>query len=155
MPARTLKRFLDTRGIQYVSIQHSPAYTSPEVAASAHVPGDAMAKSVIVRLDGDLTMAVLSSTCKVDMDLLKEASGATTVELVTEKVFGDRFPDCPAGAMPPFGNLYDMPVYVAERLTRNEEIAFNAGSFTEVIRMRYTDFERLVEPRVLAFSVKV
>ena len=96
---------------------------------------------------------MLPASYKVDLEGLQAATGAGHVELASEEEFKNLFPNCEVGAMPPFGNLYDMDVYVAETLTEDEEIAFNAGTHTELIRLRYDDFERLVQPRVLAFSL--
>ena len=149
MPAKKLKEFLDRNKVKYVAISHSPSYTAQEIAASAHVPGREMAKTVIVKVDGRMAMAVLPAPHKVDFKLLKNALGASSVELATEKEFSDRFPECEPGAMPPFGNLYDMDVYVAQKLTEDEEIAFNAGSHTELVKLSYGDFERLVKPKVV------
>lgn len=152
MPLEKLKAFLDARGVKYVTIRHSPAYTAQEIAASAHVPGRELAKTVVARLDGRLAMIVLPATHKIDMAMLKEACGAGSVALATEQEFASRFPGCELGAMPPFGNLYDMAVFVARRLAEDEQIAFNAGSHTELVRMAYADFERLVKPKVLALT---
>ena len=152
MPVQKLKAFLDEHGVKYVTIKHSRAYTAQEVAASAHIPGQELAKTVIIKLNGTMAMAVLPASYQVDFDLLKEATGAKEIELATEEEFKDLFPDCEAGAMPPFGNLYDMDVFVAASLTEDEVIAFNAGSHTELIKMSYTDFARLVDPVVLQFS---
>lgn len=97
-------------------------------------------------------MAVLSASCKIDFDLLRDSLGADEIELATEREFKDLFPECEIGAMPPFGNLYDMEVFVADTLVDDEEIAFNAGTHTELIKMAYADFERLVEPVVIRCS---
>src|SRR5581483_4303591 len=137
-----------------VVITHSPAHTAQEIAASAHIPGREMAKTVIVKLDGRMAMAVLPASELIDLDLLADAAYAQRGELADEDEFRDRFPDCELGAMPPVGNLYGMDVYVAEELTQDEEIAFNAGSFTELVRMSYADFARLVKPRILRFGVR-
>lgn len=153
MPVRKLKEFLNENRVKYVTISHSPAYTAQEIAASAHIPGKEVAKTVILRLDGKMAMAVLPASRQIDLDKLKEAAGAEEVELATEKEFQGLFPDCELGAMPPFGNLYGMPVYVADKLTEDEEIAFNAGSHTELMQLPYEDFERLVKPEVLKFAV--
>ena len=155
MPINKLKAFLDVERIQYVVISHSPAFTAQQVAASAHVKGRELAKTVMVNIDGRLVMAVLPASQKVDLERLREAASAEQVELASEREFRDRFPDCDLGAMPPFGNLYGLDVYVADGLTDDEEIAFNAGSFTELVRMSYHDFERLVQPKVLRFAVGV
>ncbi len=149
MPIQKLKEYLDSRGIKYVSIIHSPAYTAQEIAASAHIRGKAMAKTVMVKVNGKIAMVVMPASVKVNFALLKEVTGADSVELAGEQEFKDLFPECEPGAMPPFGNLYGMEVFVAEPLTRDEEIAFNAGSHTELIKLAYTDFENLVRPKVV------
>ncbi len=152
MPVRKLKEFLDKEGVKYVTQSHSTAYTAQEVAARAHIPGQEMAKTVMVKIDGHMAMAVLPASYQVDFHLLKKASGAKEADLATESEFAELFPGCELGAMPPFGNLYAMNVYVAESLTEDDEIAFNAGSHTELIRLAYADFERLVQPKILRFS---
>ena len=153
MPAQRLLAFLDDNQVKYVVISHSRAFTTQEVAAATHIPGKELAKSVIVEIDGEMAMAVLPGSQKVDVELLREAMGADQVSLARESEFKDRFPECDLGAMPPFGNLYGMPVYVADSLTDDEEIAFNAGSHTELVKMSYRDFERLAQPRVMHFGV--
>src|SRR5437879_1879124 len=152
MPARKLKEFLDKEKIKYVSITHSPAYTAQEVAASAHVPGKELAKTVIVKVDGQMAMTVLPANRKVVVQDLREITGAGQVQFATEVEFKNLFPDCETGAMPPFGNLYGMDVYVAPSLAEDDQIAFNAGSHTEVMKLAYKDFERLVKPRVVRMT---
>ena len=147
MPVQQLKDLLDSRGVKYVAIKHSLAYTAQEIAASAHVSGKEMAKTLVVKLDGQMALVALPASEKVDLNQLRDATGAKAIELATEKEFGSRFPGCEVGAMPPFGNLYAMDTYVTESLTRDREIAFNAGTHTEVIRMSYADFERLATPK--------
>ena len=148
MPAQKLKQFLDSNDIRYVSIQHSPAYTAQEIAASAHIKGKELAKTVIVKIDDRFCMVVLPASFHVHMGHLQDALKAQSVSLATEEEFKSLFSDCEVGAMPPFGNLYDMDVYVAEELTEDEEIAFNAGSHTELVKMAYKDFENLIKPKV-------
>ena len=152
MPVKKLKEFLDKERIKYVSIVHSTAYTAQEVAASTHITGKELAKTVIVKIDGTLAMAVLPASCQVDLARVKALVGAETVELASEREFKDRFPDCETGAMPPFGNLYGMDVYADESLTQDKEIAFNAGSHWELVRMAWADVERLVVPRVIKLA---
>lgn len=152
MPAKKLKEFLDTQKAKYISIQHSPAFTAQEVAASAHVSGLDFAKTVIVKIESRLVMVVLPANRKVVLSDLCEPLGVDKVSLATEEEFRGKFPDCEIGAMPPFGNLYGMEVYVAPSLAEEQEIAFNAGTHTEVIKMAYKDFERLVRPRTLNFT---
>jgi len=150
MPAKRLKQFLDQQGIKYVSITHSPAYTAQEVAASAHVSGRDFAKTVIVSIEGVMAMVVLPANRKVVLPDLREMLDVEKVKLATEDEFKERFPDCELGAMPPFGNLYGLEVFVAPSLAADPEIAFNAGTHTEVIKLAYRDFERLVKPKPLS-----
>lgn len=152
MPVKKLKAFLDKEKVKYVSIVHSAAYTAQEVAASAHITGKELAKTVIVQLDGQMAMAVLPANRKIILQDLREVTGADQVKFVSEDAFKTLFADCDTGAMPPFGNLYGMEVFVAASLTQNESIAFNAGSHVEVIKLAYKDFERLVRPTVLTFT---
>jgi len=152
MPVATLKRLLDDHQVRYVTVRHSPAFTAQEVAASAHISGYEMAKTVMIKVDGTLAMAVLPAPLHVDLRQLRDVTGAATVELATETEFKTLFPECELGAMPPFGRLYGMDTYVAQRLAEDEYIAFNAGTHTELIRMRFRDFEKLAEPKVLAFA---
>jgi len=154
MPVKKLKTYLDEANIKYLTISHSSAFTSQDIAASAHVSGKEFAKTVMIKIDGMMAMAVLPASYHIDFDTLRKIFGTKFVTLATEPEFKDRFPDCELGAMPPFGNLYGMEVYVAEALTNNKEIAFNAGSHTELIRLSYFDYQRLVKPRVLKFSWK-
>jgi Ala-tRNA(Pro) deacylase len=152
MPVKKLKEFLDSERIKYVSIVHSTAYTAQEVAASTHITGKELAKTVIVKLDGEMAMAVLPANRKIVLQDLREVTGSDQVKFASEEEFKQQFPDCETGAMPPFGNLYGMEVYAAASLAENEEIAFNAGSHTEVIKLAYRDFERLVKPKVVSFT---
>jgi Ala-tRNA(Pro) deacylase len=155
MPLEKLRAFLDQRKVKYVTITHSPAHTAQDIAAAAHIPGKQMAKTVMVKVDGEFAMVVLPASMMVDFGRLLEATGAAEVELAHEKDFKDLFPGCAVGTMPPFGNLFGLRTFVAEELTEDKEIAFNAGSKTEVIRLAYADYERLVEPRVLPFRITV
>ncbi len=154
MPMRKLKEFLEGHNIKYVTIRHSQAFTAQEIASTAHVSGKQLAKTVMVKIDGKMAMAVLPASYRLDFDLLKKAVGAKRVQLASEQEFKDMFPGCEVGAMPPFGNLYDMEVLVAESLAEAEEIAFNAGSHTELIKMSYKDFETHVKPKVMKFSYR-
>ncbi len=154
MPAQRLKEYLNKNNIKYISIVHSPAYTAQGIAHSAHISGKELAKTVIVKSDGEMIMVVMPANLKVNLEQFKRILHADVVELACEEEFKFKFPDCELGAMPPFGNLYDMDVYVYDELTKDKEIAFNAGSHTELIRMGYEDFERLVQPKVVSFSIE-
>ena len=152
MPATKLKEFLDTQNIKYVSITHSKAYTAQGIAAAAHISGKELAKTVMINIDGEMAMAVLPASEQVNVDALKVAVRANKVDLASERQFRDRFVDCELGAMPPFGNLYGLKVVVDETLTHDKEIAFNAGTHLELIKLAYNDFANLVHPTVLRFS---
>ncbi|MBK5291471.1 MAG: YbaK/EbsC family protein [Acidobacteriia bacterium] len=152
MPARLLKEYLDREHVHCTRIPHLTAYTAQEIASLTHTPGEEMAKTVMVKIDGSLVMAVLPASFRIDLGLLRAATRAGQVELVGEADFKHLFPDCETGAMPPFGNLYHNPVLVDSHLTRDEEIAFNAGRHDEVVRMRYRDFNRLVKPEVVEMA---
>jgi Ala-tRNA(Pro) deacylase len=146
MPNHNIKQFLDNQHVSYTSIVHSPGFTAQEVAASAHISGKQLAKTVIVKIGNQFAMVVLPANEYVNFGALKELTGMT-VDLVSESDFKNKFPECEVGAMPPFGNLYNMPVYVSNHLGDYEQIAFNAGSHSELIKMDYRDFERIVNPK--------
>ena len=152
MSLARLQEFLDSHNIKYTSIAHSVAYTSQGIAALTHISGKELAKTVIVKIDGVLAMAVLSASSQVDLSRLAAAAGANHVVLASEQEFKDKFPDCDTGAMPPFGNLYGLPVFADQSLRHDKEIAFNAGSHWELIRMAWEDFEKLVRPRIAQFA---
>lgn len=154
MPIKKLKAFLDENDVRYVIIKHSSAYTAQEIAAKAHVSGKELAKTVIIKIEGKMAMAVLPASYQLDFKLLKQLFGTQQVTLATEAEFKYFFPDCEVGAMPPFGNIYDMEVYVAESLAEDYQIAFNNGNHTELLKMSYEDFERLVQPKVFKISKK-
>jgi Ala-tRNA(Pro) deacylase len=154
MSTSKLKEYLEANGVQYKVIEHSLAYTAQEIAASAHVPGKQLAKTVMIKIDDRMAMAVLPAPHRVNFERLKEYTSANQVELANEREFKEMFPDCEPGAMPPFGNLYGMEVYAAESLADEIEIAFCAGSHTELIRLPFKDFERLVKPKIFDISWK-
>ena len=149
---KKLTDYLDTNDVKYVVLKHSPAFTAQEIAASAHLPGKELAKTVMVKVDGTMAMAVLPASSMIDFARLREGIGARAVELATEAEFKGLFPECEVGAMPPFGNLYQVKVFVDAHLKEDTEIAFNAGSHKELVRVPYVDFERLVQPRILDFG---
>ena len=152
MPVERLTEYLNKENVRYVTIKHSKAYTAHKIAVFAHIPHKELAKTVMINIDGEMAMIVIPASSRVDLERLREVVGARDVQLATEREFKDEFPDCEVGAMPPFGNLYGMDVYVARSLAEDEEIFFNAGSHSELIRLAYKDFERLVKPKILKFS---
>lgn len=154
MPKDKLREYLESHEVQYTVIEHSPVYTAQEIAASAHIPGKQLAKTVMVKIDGEMAMAVMPAPYRVNFERFKEQTGANQVELASEQEFKDKFPDCEPGAMPPFGNLYGMEVYAAKNLAEEMEIAFCAGAHGELIRIAYKDFESLAKPKVIDFAWK-
>jgi Ala-tRNA(Pro) deacylase len=147
-----LEAYLREQRVPFAAQQHRIAYTAQDVAAAEHIPNQIMAKVVIVSADGALVMLVLPTTHRVDLRRIRASLGARELYLVGEQEFAAAFPDCEIGAMPPFGNLYHIPVYVDRRLAEDEMIVFQAGTHTETIRMRYADYARLVQPTTIAFA---
>lgn len=148
MPIARLREFLDENNVRYETIDHSEAFTTQEAAAAAHLPGREVAKTVMVKVDGAMAMVILPAPDHVSLERVREVAGAASVELAPEEEFSELFPSCEPGAMPPFGNLWDLPVFVDQGLREDERIAFAAGSHNEMLRMAYSDFERLVNPAV-------
>jgi Ala-tRNA(Pro) deacylase len=141
-----LEQYLREQLIEFQMQHHPLAYTAQKVAQSEHVPGRELAKTVIVVTDDRTVMVVVPANQNVEATRLATAFGASWARLAEEKEFESLFPDCEVGAMPPFGNLYGMDVYVDETLTRDEQIVFRAGTHTDTLRIKYTDFARLVKP---------
>ncbi len=154
MAINKLKKFLNDNDIKYVSVTHSKAYTAQEVAASVHIRGKKIAKTVIVSIDGQVAMVDLPASYMVDFEKLRETIGATDVSLAAETDFISSFPECEVGAIPPFGNLYDMKVYVAASIVEDEDFLFSAGSHTELMKIPFKTFENLVKPEVVRMSFK-
>ena len=152
MIIKRLQDFLDREHVKYVIMTHSVAFTAQEVAASAHLPGREIAKTVVFWMDGAMAMAVLPGSRMIDFTLLKKAMGARDVEIAAESEFNDAFPECELGAMPPFGHFFDMKTFVDASLAEDKNIAFNAGTHRDLVQMSYEDFVRLEHPTVLRFS---
>lgn len=147
MPSRNLTNFLREHKVKFTTISHTPAYTAQEIAAVAHVPGMSLAKSVVLKINGKLCILVEPANYKVDLKDLQRELGAKSVELAHEYEFEDHFPGCETGAVPPIGELFDVDVYVDDVIRYQDEIAFSGGNHSELIRMRYNDFEKLVKPK--------
>jgi Ala-tRNA(Pro) deacylase len=147
-----LEAYLRENGVAFELEQHPRAFTAQEVAASEHVPGERFAKVVMVVADGELAMLVLPAPYQVDLNRFAAARAASEVRIAQEREFAATFPDCDLGAMPPFGNLYGVPVYVDRSLARNETIVCQAGTHTETLSLRYADFKRLVQPETADFA---
>jgi len=147
-----LEQYLRENGVGFEVMTHSQAFTAQEMAAALHVPGEQVAKVVIACADERMIMLVLPAPSRIHMDKLRALAGAEKVRLAEEKEFADLFPDCATGAMPPFGNLYDVPVYVDTALSQVDDIVFRVGTHRETIKMDYGDYERLAQPVVSEFA---
>jgi Ala-tRNA(Pro) deacylase len=152
MISTRLKQYLDENQVGYDVMQHAPAFTAQQQAAHLHVPGREFVKVVVVKLGDNYALAVLPAPLRINFKALAQAAGAKRGQLASESEFQQLFPDCELGAMPPFGNLYNLPTYADESLRQDENLVFNAGTHAEAIRLRYSDFSRLARPRVLRFG---
>jgi Ala-tRNA(Pro) deacylase len=148
-----VKEYLDTQNVAYTHHVHRTAYTAQEVAAEEHIPGKMVAKTVIVKSGDRLAMIVLPASARLDLESVRRLTGNKDARLASELEFTGAFPDCDVGAMPPFGNLYGVPVYVDAALAEDEEIAFNAGTHQDSIHMRYADFARLAKPTIAPLAL--
>ena len=148
-----LERYLRENAAPYSLHHHPPAFTAQAVAESEHVSGRSVAKVVMVIRDGKMTMLALPASMRVNFAKAAEALGAAEVRLAPEKEFTAAFPDCDVGAMPPFGNLYDVETFVDKALSGTDTIVINAGTHEDTIHLKYADFVRLVQPKVADFAV--
>ena len=152
--SKKLKDLFDGAKVSYEVYNHPLAYTAQEIAQRQHFSGNDMAKVVILKVDDQLVMAVVTGNQKVHLPTVRASLSANDVRLATEEEFVGRFPGCDIGAMPPFGNLFGMPTYVDPRVTEDEEIYFNAGNHVQTVRLRYKDYARLASPRVVSLTEK-
>ena len=147
-----LPDYLQRKRIPFQLVHHSPAFTAQELAASEHVPGNRVAKTVVVKVDGEFKLLVLPASFNVRMDRLREALRADEVELANENELSELFPDCELGAMPPMGQEYNLEVIADEHLTQTDEIVFQSGRHDEAVRMRWSDYQSLERPRIASFA---
>jgi Ala-tRNA(Pro) deacylase len=153
IPAQ-LTEFLNRGKVRYEVIHHPQAFTAQELAAIEHVKGKNHAKVVIVKAGDQKVMVVLPADRRVDLAKLDKLLGQRTM-LATEAEFKALFPDCAVGTMPPFGQLYGLPVYVDRSLTDATFIVFEAGTHTDAIRLSYADYARLAQPQVADVTVNL
>ncbi|MBI4548647.1 MAG: YbaK/EbsC family protein [Ignavibacteriae bacterium] len=147
-----IKKFLDENKVQYKILKHEPAMTAQEVAHSVHITGKEVAKCVIVNAGGKMTMVAIPAPRRLDLRKVKTSLGNVDARLAREDEFRDLFPDSEVGAMPPFGSVYGLPVYLDVSLMSFPEIVFNACTHTEVLKMSLSDFETLVKPQIGDYS---
>ena len=150
-----LQEFLDRSGVAYTHTVHPLAYTAREVASAEHVPPHEVAKVVVVIAGGEYKMLVVPASKVVDFQEVRDALGCSTARLATETELGRLFPDCELGAMPPFGNLYNLKVLMDSNLLADERLVFNAGTHRDVVHLRQEDFRRLVRPEVVHLTREV
>lgn len=154
MPLKKLIDFLEENKVRFTRIIHSTAYTAQVIAHRAHISGNVLAKTIILKSpENEYIMAVVPANYQIDLDKLSELHGKQLI-LATEDDFEKLFPCCETGGMPPFGNLFGLPVYVSKTLSKSQEIAFNAGNHKELLQMDFADFNRLVKPKIVVFSRK-
>jgi Ala-tRNA(Pro) deacylase len=146
------RRLLETGGAAYETLPHREAFTAQGVASAVHVSGWQLAKVLVVHAPGEEpVMVVLPASCQLDFAALAAVLDKPSVSLVPEEEIQALFPDCETGAMPPFGHLYGMPVYVDKCFPKAGEFTFQAGNHHEVVRMSYAEYERLARPSVADF----
>jgi len=150
MPVKELQDYLEAHNIKFDAIEHPPAYTAKEIAKLVNVNSGQVAKTVMVYLDGVLSMVVLPASCRIRWDRFNRVMGTELVDLASEQEFADRFPECELGAMPPFGRMYDVPIYMYEGFEDSGSIVFKAGTHHEVIKMQFNDFRMLAQPMSLS-----
>ena len=142
---------LNESKVGYEILHHAEAFTAQTIAAAEHIKGRHQAKVVMVKSGGKHLMAVLPADHRIDVQKLEKITGKPA-SLRTEAEFKSLFPDCAVGAMPPFGNLYGLPTYVDKSLTPEDYIVFEAGTYTDAIKLSYRDYERIVKPRIADFA---
>lgn len=151
---KKLKKMLDDSKISYELYNHPTAFTAQEIAAAQHIPGKEMAKVVMLDVDGSMIMAVIPASRKISFEKVRTALGAKQVDLAPEDKFAEKFPNCEIGAMPPFGNLFGLPVFVDPILEEDESIYFNAGNHQQTVRLAYKSFKALAKPRVVSLTTE-
>jgi Ala-tRNA(Pro) deacylase len=148
-----LERYFRENGVPYIAMSHPPAFTAPEVAAAQHIPGKQVTKVVMAKAGDQVVMCVVPANKHVDFRLLAVALKAPEARLAHEEEFSPLFPDCLLGAMPPFGNLYNLPVYLDTSLSDDPELVFQAGTHTDSIKIRLSDYLRLAKPQVIQLAL--
>jgi Ala-tRNA(Pro) deacylase len=147
-----LQQLLDAAGVDYTQIHHRRDFHAAKTALDTFTPLQAFAKTVFVWIDGKPAMAVMPANEHLAPSKLRKALGAKQVRVATETDLKTLCPDCEPGAAPPFGVLYDLPVYASEALEQDEQITFNGGTHDEAVRMRFADWRRLALPKIVRLA---
>ncbi len=145
---KKLDDLLKKSKVKYEKIAHAETFTSQETAQVEHIPGKEVAKVVMVKADGKDAMMVLPASYKLDLSKAKALLKAKEVRLASEQEFISLFPDCEKGAMPPFGIIYNITCFADKVIAENEKIVFNAGTHKESIKMSYSDYEKIAQPKL-------
>jgi len=138
--------------VPYEVIHHGTDYTAQRTAQDTHTPGRQFAKTVLLKIDGTFALAILPAPRVVDLEVIQQALGASEVRLASEPEIAERFPECEVGALPPFGPLFDVAVFVNLDLHDDELVTFTAGTHQDSIRMRCGDLKRLAGAAPLLFA---
>lgn len=147
-----VKEFLRQHRVDYRTTPHAKVYTAQEVAAVEHVPGDEVAKPVIVRREeGGYAMLVCPASYRVDLAKVGQMLGGR-IHLASEQEMRELFGDVELGAEPPFGSQYGIPTFVDESLAMQDHITFRAGRHTETITMSWQEYSELEQPRVVQIA---
>lgn len=147
-----LEAYLREHKVPFQLQHHPEAFSAQRIAESEHIPGKMVAKTVIVLADNQMTALVLPASHRADLNKVQAVLGASEIRLAHEQEFANVFPDCEVGTMPPFGNLYGVPVYAEKSLSEEETMVFPVGTYTDTISLKYADFARLVQPKVIEFA---
>jgi Ala-tRNA(Pro) deacylase len=147
-----METYLHEHQVAFQEQQHQPEFSALRIAESEHVSSKHVAKTVIMLVDGQMMCFVLPATYQVDLEKVRAILGAKEVRLAQETEFALQFPDCAIGSMPPFGNLYGMPVYVDNSLAAEETIIFPVGTYTDTMSLKFSDFNNLVHPHIMMFA---
>ena len=139
--APTLAKYLD-QNVTYELLFHDPTMSSMRTAEASHVPGDRLAKAVLLRRDGSFLLAVLPASRRLDLSELRAALG-NDIELARESEVDAWFADCAHGAVPPVGECYGLDVMVDESIDNEPDIYFEAGDHTTLVHMTRAQFALL------------
>ena len=141
--ALTMQEYLEDNHVPYDVARHSKTGSSAMTAEASHVPGNALAKGVVLKWDGSYLLAVVPASRQVDLARVGEIVGER-VELATEEEASSLFPDCDTGAVPIFGAPYRVASVVDEGLERRGDIYFEGGDHRTLVHVSGNGFERLM-----------
>lgn len=147
-----IAEYLESQHVPFERLSHPQAFAAQEVAYSLHISGKQLAKAVVLKADDNPVMVVLPASHRLSIKDLRGLLDVHRLEMTSETELAAIFPDCELGAIPPFGNLYGMAVWVDQACSDSEEIVFCAGSHIDCLRMKYSDYAKAVSPHTGRFS---